>query len=112
MAPLEHSNCSDECSLMAVISTGRRNTLFEREKINYRPISQSFRGGTRAAEKITLWDSCLRREFAESVWASVWQAVIVIYCQLAPCCVDRLRSPPISDMVASMDTPTPDHKLG
>jgi putative ABC transport system substrate-binding protein len=29
-----------------VISTGRRNTLSEREKIDYRPISQRFRGGT------------------------------------------------------------------
>ena len=36
-----------------------------------------------AAEKITLWDSWLRRELAERVWASVWQAVIVIHCQLA-----------------------------
>jgi hypothetical protein len=32
----------------------------------------------------------------ESVLASVWQAVIVIYCQLAPCCVDRLRPPPFT----------------
>jgi len=43
-------------------STGRRNTLSKREKIDYRPISQRFRGGTRAAEKITLWDSWLRRD--------------------------------------------------
>ena len=42
-------------------STGRRNTLSLREKIDYRPISQRFRGGTRAAEKIALWDSWLRR---------------------------------------------------
>jgi hypothetical protein len=51
-----------------------------------------------AAEKIVLWDSWLRREVAESDLASVWQAVIVIYCQLAPrCCVDRLKPPPIAD---------------
>ena len=42
-------------------STGRRNTLSLREKIDYRPISQRFRGGTRATEKIALWDSWLRR---------------------------------------------------
>src|SRR5450759_5649402 len=47
-----------------------------------------------AAEKMVLWDSWLRGGVAESDWASVWQAVIGIYCQLAPrCCVDRLRPP-------------------
>src|ERR1700693_2732869 len=47
--------------LLAASSTGRRNTLSLREKIDYRPISKRFRGGTRAAEKIALWDSWLRR---------------------------------------------------
>jgi hypothetical protein len=37
-----------------VISTGRRNTLSFGEKIDYRPISHGFRGGTRAADQITL----------------------------------------------------------
>ena len=49
------------CPTSAAGSTGRRNTLSLREKIDYRPISQIFRGGTRAAEKIALWDSWLRR---------------------------------------------------
>src|ERR1035437_9470651 len=49
------------CPLFPASSTGRRNTLSLREKIDYRPISQRFRGGTRAAEKIALWDSWLRR---------------------------------------------------
>ena len=33
---------------------------------------------------MSLWDSWLRREFAASDWASVWQAVIVIDCRLTP----------------------------
>ena len=36
-------------------------------KIDYRPISQRFRGGTRAAEKITLWDSWLRRDSLKAI---------------------------------------------
>ena len=38
----------------------------------------------KAAKKMSLWDSWLRWELAESDWASVWQAVIVIYCRLTP----------------------------
>jgi hypothetical protein len=49
------------CPLLEASSTGRRNTLSLREKIDYGPISQRFRGGTRATEKIALWDSWLRR---------------------------------------------------
>ena len=53
-------------------------------KIDYRPISQRFRDGKKAAKKMSLWDTWLRWELAESDWASVWQAVIVIYCRLTP----------------------------
>jgi len=42
-------------------STGRRNTLSLREKIDYRSICQRFRGGTRATKNIALWDNWLRR---------------------------------------------------
>src|ERR1039458_3802700 len=55
------SSCARVCPLLEASSTGRRNTLSLRKKIDYRPISQRFRGGTRAAEKIALWDSWLRR---------------------------------------------------
>src|ERR1039457_6028496 len=58
-ADLAPSNCY--VHFTPASSTGRRNTLSLREKIDYRPISQRFRGGTRAAEKIALWDSWLRR---------------------------------------------------
>ena len=51
----------NSCPLLSASSTGRRNTLSLREKIDYRSISQRFRGGTRAAEKIALWDTWLRR---------------------------------------------------
>jgi hypothetical protein len=54
------------------------------KKIDYRPINQRFRGGTRAAEKITLWDSWLRRDSLKAIGRAFWHAVIVIYCQLAP----------------------------
>jgi hypothetical protein len=50
-----------QCPIKSASSTGRRNTLSLRKKIDYRPISQRFRGGTRAAEKIALWGSWLRR---------------------------------------------------
>src|ERR1035437_2358245 len=37
------------------------------KKIDYRPVSQRFRRGTRAAEKITLWDSWLRRDSLKAI---------------------------------------------
>src|SRR5580700_61629 len=74
-------------------STGRRNTLSQREKDGVRPIRQRFRSRVRAAEKTVLWDRLLRG-VAEKHWASVYQAVIVYSLPAAPrCCVDRLRPP-------------------
>jgi hypothetical protein len=62
-----HSRCPCNVHFSAVGSTDRRNTLSSRGKIDYRPISQRFRGGTRAAEKITLWDSWLRRDSLKAI---------------------------------------------
>ena len=42
-----------------------------------------------------LWDSWLRGELPKAIGRTFWQAVIAIYCQLAPrCCVDRLSWQP------------------
>ena len=50
-------------------------------KIDYRPISQRFCDGKKAAKKMSLWEAV---GLVESDWASVWQAVIAIYCRLTP----------------------------
>jgi hypothetical protein len=45
-----------QCRFAPASSTGRRNTLSQREKDGVRPIRQRFRSGMRAAEKTVLWD--------------------------------------------------------
>src|ERR1039457_3937651 len=68
-----HSHRARGCPLLEASSTGRRNTLSLREKIDYRPTSQRFYGGTRAAEKIALWDSWLRRGSLKAIGRALSQ---------------------------------------
>jgi hypothetical protein len=37
-------------------------------KIDYRPISQRFRDGKKAAKKMSLWDSWLRWDSLKAIW--------------------------------------------
>src|ERR1035437_9288440 len=67
------------------------------EKIDYRPISQRFRGGRRAAEKITLWDSWLRRDSLKAIGRALASRHRYLLPTDPKCCVDRLRSPPKAD---------------
>ena len=48
-----------------VVSTGRRNIV--EAKIDYRPISQRFRDGKKAAKKMSLWDSWLRWDSLKAI---------------------------------------------
>src|ERR1019366_9133436 len=68
-----HSHRARGCPLLEASSTGRRNTLSLREKIDYRPTSQRFYGGTRAAEKIALWESWLRRGSLKAIGRALSQ---------------------------------------
>src|SRR5450759_781376 len=71
----------------------RRNTLSLREKMECDDGSEILSWFQRGRENGVV-GALAARGVAESDWAGVWQAVIGIYCQLAPrCCVDRLRPP-------------------
>jgi hypothetical protein len=47
-------------------------------------MGQRFRRGFTATEMAELWDRWQRGESLKAIGRTLWQAVIVVYCQLTP----------------------------
>ena len=56
-------------------------------------MDQRFRRGMRAAEKMVLWDSCLRGESLKAIGRTFGKPSSLFIASWPRCCVDRLRPP-------------------